>query len=126
MASRPISAEQMLAAIPSLPRPMLTRLVDHMIDRLDELDGDPDEENNGDAEPIDEREPEEEYGLVAGSPIHATHRARFRAASAPPRHCVDAFPAGWRLSINTRTALLEVMRGAGKYRECQPHGPPPD
>lgn len=44
MASRPISAEQMLAAIPSLPRPMLTRLVDQMIDRLYELDGDEDKE----------------------------------------------------------------------------------
>lgn len=58
MATRPISAEQMLAAIPSLPRPMLARLVDHMIDRLDELDGDPDNEDNGDAEPINEREAE--------------------------------------------------------------------
>jgi hypothetical protein len=32
----------MLATIPSLPRPVLARLVARMIDRLDELDGDPD------------------------------------------------------------------------------------
>jgi hypothetical protein len=95
MASRPISAEQMLAAIPSLPRPMLTRLVDQMIDRLDELDGDADKEDNGDAEPVDEREADEEYGL-AGS-------------SALPRHCADTIPTRWRLSITARTTLLEIM-----------------
>lgn len=31
-----------LATIPSLPRPVLARLVARMIDRMDELDGDPD------------------------------------------------------------------------------------
>jgi hypothetical protein len=35
-----------------LPRPMLERIVLRLIDRLDELDGDPD------FEAIDEREPE--------------------------------------------------------------------
>jgi hypothetical protein len=55
MASRPISAEQMLAAIPSLPRPMLTRIVDQMIDRLDELDGDADQEADGAASPLDQQ-----------------------------------------------------------------------
>lgn len=44
MATRSISPEQMLAAIPSLPRPVLARLVDYMVDRLGELDGDPDDE----------------------------------------------------------------------------------
>ncbi|GEM71119.1 hypothetical protein SAQ01S_08850 [Sphingomonas aquatilis NBRC 16722] len=101
MASRPISPEQMLAAIPSLPRPMLARLVDQMIDRLDEMDGDADDEDNGDAEHIDEREPDEECGLVAGLPI----------PSALDRQTADSIPAGWRLSISTRTALLEIMRG---------------
>jgi hypothetical protein len=38
----------MLATIPSLPRPMLARLVARMIDRLDEIDGDTDTEANGD------------------------------------------------------------------------------
>jgi hypothetical protein len=103
MASRPISPEQMLAAIPSLPRPMLTRLVDQMIDRLDELDGDADEEDNGDAEPIDEREAEEEYGLVAGSPLS---RPRPSALS---RHCVDTIPARWHLSISTDRDLLSIL-----------------
>lgn len=101
MATRPISAEQMLAAIPSLPRPMLTRLVDQMIDRLDELDGDADEEDNGDAEPVDEREPEEEFGLVVGSPVVTT----------PASLAAVLIPTRWRLSISTRAALLEVMRG---------------
>lgn len=101
MASRPISPEQMLAAIPSLPRPTLTRLVDHMIDRLDELDGDADLEDNGDAEPIDEREPEEEFGLAAGSPV----------VTIPSCPVIVVIPVRWRLSISTQTALLEMMRG---------------
>lgn len=37
-----------LEIIPSLPRPVLERMVARMIDRLDELDGDPDIEPNGD------------------------------------------------------------------------------
>lgn len=35
-----------------LPRPMLERFVERVIERLDDLDGDPD------LEPIDEREPD--------------------------------------------------------------------
>lgn len=108
MACRPTSAEQMLAAIPSLPRPMLTRLVDQMIGRLDELDGDADEEDNGDAEPTDEREPEEEHGFGSFSEQVVLQSARQPAL---PRHCADTILARWRLSISTRTALLEVMGG---------------
>jgi hypothetical protein len=50
----PLSAA--LAIIPSLPRPLLSRLVARAIERLDEIDGDPDlepddpGEDNGDAE----------------------------------------------------------------------------
>lgn len=40
--------DAMLTALPSWPRPVLTRLVARMIERLDELDGDPDVELNGD------------------------------------------------------------------------------
>jgi len=46
MTGAPLDA--LLSAIPSLPRAMLDRLVAGMIDRLDELDGDPDIEPNGD------------------------------------------------------------------------------
>ncbi|MBI0477493.1 hypothetical protein D9601_19340 [Sphingomonas sp. MA1305] len=105
MTSRPISAEQMLAAIPSLPRPTLARLVNHMIDRLDELDGDPDDEDNGDAEPIDEREPDEEFGFVINSPAAPT-------PSAQPRHFADGIVSKWRLSIVTDTSVLVMMGGA--------------
>ncbi|MDB5583359.1 MAG: hypothetical protein JWR80_8535 [Bradyrhizobium sp.] len=38
----------MLATIPSMPRPILARLVARMIDRIDEIDGDTDREANGD------------------------------------------------------------------------------
>jgi len=38
----------MFSSIPSLPRAELARLTAHMIDRMDELDGDADLEFNGD------------------------------------------------------------------------------
>lgn len=37
----------MFAVIPSLPRAELTHLTQRMIDRMDELDGDPDREDDG-------------------------------------------------------------------------------
>lgn len=52
----------LLATIPSLPRPVLSRLVANMIDRLDDLDGDPDLEDEGDRELTDEREVEDYLG----------------------------------------------------------------
>ena len=45
----------MLATIPSLPRPILARLVARMIERLDEQDGDPDlEDDDADTSITDE------------------------------------------------------------------------
>ena len=41
-------AGMLFAAIPSLPRAELSRLTERMIDRMDEIDGDPDAEVNGD------------------------------------------------------------------------------
>lgn len=38
-------AAMMLAVIPSLPRAELARLTERMIDRMDQIDGDPDLEN---------------------------------------------------------------------------------
>lgn len=35
-----------LGALPSLPRPVLNRLVSHLIERMDDLDGDPDNEQD--------------------------------------------------------------------------------
>jgi hypothetical protein len=40
------SLEAALATIPNLPRPLLCRLTDRMIERLDELDGDVDLESD--------------------------------------------------------------------------------
>lgn len=45
MATIPHSAaplDMLLSALPSLPRPLLARLTTRLIDRLDEIDGDPD------------------------------------------------------------------------------------
>lgn len=43
-----IPADIALSLIPSLPRPMLERLAQSIIDRLDDMDGDTDVEPNGD------------------------------------------------------------------------------
>jgi hypothetical protein len=54
-----IPLNELLAIIPSLPRPFLTRLVTRMIDRLNDLDGDPDLELTGEDDEDDEREQEQ-------------------------------------------------------------------
>jgi hypothetical protein len=41
-AYEPAPLDSLLAVLPSLPRPLLARLTARLIDRLDELDGDPD------------------------------------------------------------------------------------
>lgn len=56
--------EVALASISSLPRPLLDRLVDRAIERLDELQPDADLEDNHDREGVDEREPEPVEGGV--------------------------------------------------------------
>lgn len=45
-----------LAVIPSLPRPLLSRLVSRAIERLDEIDGDPDLEDDDPSGQCDEDE----------------------------------------------------------------------
>lgn len=62
-ASPAIPLDLILSAIPSLPRPILSRLTARMIDRLDELDGDSDREPefddvDDDCEPDADREPD--------------------------------------------------------------------
>jgi hypothetical protein len=64
MASRAISpgapVEALLSIIPSLPRPALDHLIERMIDRLDQMDGDPDLEET-DREPDTRRLPRPTY-----------------------------------------------------------------
>ncbi len=43
-AYRATPLELLLTSVPSLPRPILARLTARMIERLDEMDGDPDDE----------------------------------------------------------------------------------
>lgn len=45
---RPVAS--LLAALPSLPRPVLSRLTTALIDRMDEIDADPDLEDSHDRE----------------------------------------------------------------------------
>ena len=47
---QPASLDAALAMLPSLPRPLLSRLVARAIERLDEIDGDTDVEPDGDEE----------------------------------------------------------------------------
>lgn len=55
-------AGMLFAAIPSLPRAELSRLTERMIDRMDEIDGDPDLEHlREDDEDSYDREWEETY-----------------------------------------------------------------
>lgn len=51
LAGRPLP-DVMLSTIPSLPRAVLARLVETMIDRMDEIDGDPDLEDRYDLEAV--------------------------------------------------------------------------
>jgi len=55
-----MGTDAMLAAIPSLPRAELARLTDRLIDRMDEIDGDPDLEHLRDDDE-DTHDREEEY-----------------------------------------------------------------
>jgi hypothetical protein len=47
-ASPALPLDVILSAIPSFPRPVLARLTARLIDHMDQLDGDPDLEPNGD------------------------------------------------------------------------------
>ena len=51
---RPSAARDMLAAIPGLPRPVLVRLTAAIINRMDDIDGDPDLEDGHDAEQVND------------------------------------------------------------------------
>lgn len=55
----PAPLDVLLAAIPSLPRPVLARLTARMVDRLDELDGNSDFEPDADAEDGNDAEHEQ-------------------------------------------------------------------
>lgn len=66
-----VPADLALSVIPSLPRPVLERLVQSIIDRLDDMDGDTDLEPNGDEEDGNRCEDDvmHHYGEGAGCPI---------------------------------------------------------
>lgn len=50
--------DALLASIPSLPRPILSRLTARMIEQLDAIDGDPDLEEDNEDRALDEAEPD--------------------------------------------------------------------
>lgn len=66
-----------LSAIPSLPRPALLRLVDRAIERLDEIDGDPDLEEDDPSGQCDED------GINTGMVCAYVHGRSFEGAGCP-------------------------------------------
>lgn len=69
-----------LSAIPSLPRPLLSRLVARAIERLDELDGDPDFEDD-----TEDRCLAGDDGVFDGPAIISDHLG---FSSRPSRYCL--------------------------------------
>ena len=150
MRHAPAPLDLLLSAIPSLPRAALDQLVTHAIDRMDQLDPDPDledgetgnhlvdergrwclrtppttgpwyedDEEPGDLEGIDEREPESEHGEYASVPppdAHKSleaHRARIRRTRCVrvERPTFDgSLDIQYRLSVSTRSATLTMLR----------------
>lgn len=95
-----LPADIALALIPSLPRSHLERLVQQLIDRMDEADGDPDREEEetdhtgaedeptifreGPGCPIaDEGGMQDEDGFNTGEPVFAMHGFRFDGPGCP-------------------------------------------
>lgn len=59
MATHPTAPlDTLLAVLPTLPRPLLARVAARLIDRLDEIDGDPDMEEDNEDRGIDTGEPD--------------------------------------------------------------------
>lgn len=80
-----VPADLALSVIPSLPRPVLERLAQQIIDRLDDMDGDTDLEPNGDEEDGNLSEDDDRYysGEGAGCPIADPGEASNRTMLAP-------------------------------------------
>lgn len=84
-----LPADLALSVIPSLPRPVLERLVQRIIDHLDDMDGDNDVEPNGDEGDYtgseDDCDPVRCYGIDigAGCPIADAGEASNRTMLAP-------------------------------------------
>lgn len=66
-----------LAVIPSLPRAVLARLVERAIDRLDEIDGDADREEDDPSGQLDED------GTNTGAAVFAHHGTVYCGAGCP-------------------------------------------
>lgn len=90
--------DTLLSVIPSLPRTVLDRLVTDMIDRMDEMDGDPDMED-------DEREPEWYFHgrssfQLPGARSHGGSRiGRLRCGHMGPRHRHRTVGHHWRKRV---------------------------
>lgn len=71
--------DAMLAVLPSLPRPLLARLTQRLIDRMDEIDGDPDLEDDdpagGSADDTGEIEEWQEDGIHMGLPLYGADQS---------------------------------------------------
>ncbi|HEX8388249.1 MAG TPA: hypothetical protein VF636_04465 [Sphingomonas sp.] len=74
----PLPLDALLATIPSLPRPVLSRLVARMIDHIDGLDPDPEEEDDDPAgDPLDRGELDESRpdGIKLPRPVYGADQS---------------------------------------------------
>ncbi len=103
-ASPAMPLDLILSAIPSLPRPILSRLTARLIDHLDELDGDTDLEDDDPAEEDDhaggnvEDEPQgrededttHDFRPIADPQAYREHRSRIRRTRTYMARRIDA------------------------------------
>jgi hypothetical protein len=128
----------LLMALPSLPRPVLSRLVARAIDYLDEIDGDPDFEDSDEDEGVEDGpfDPEEDYGAeelgedarggdvcedlrpIADPQAYREHRERLRRSRCFPVQRVRAQSWGYQARylrvepvVPSKRQLLRRKRG---------------
>lgn len=85
----------LLSIIPSLPRPVLDRLVTNMIDRMDEMDGDPDLEDD-ECEPERYLAPPSRISLPGARSGPRQQASRLLCRHVPPRYRQPPDRARWR------------------------------
>lgn len=101
--------ERVAAALSLFGRPIVERTIELLIEQLDAADGDPDLEDPGDQEGIDEREPDQFMELFADADAFAFQLARIRRT-----RCVEHRRTlrGWgnEVHVERRWSLIDGGR----------------
>ena len=147
MASKPHDAplDVALSIIPSLPRPVLARLVTRAIEQLDELDGDPDlEDDDPDTSVEDDPEgfdPEEDMGAedmledarggdvcedtrpIADPQAYREHRRRLQRERCCPLRRVRVASYGYQARALWNEPIVPTKRQLLRRKRGVPHEP---